>query len=238
MPQRKFFDWHVKKFIDKKKKVYVIISDAMRFEIGEELSRMIGQENRFEAEVKHMVTGLPSYTQLGMASLLPNDSLVVNSDKSATVNVDGQSSSGIVNRRKILDNGTEASIRTTAITSETLLGFNKDQARDLVREHNVVYIYHDVIDDRGDDRDTETQVFAATEEALEDLTKMVTKLTSANATNLLITADHGFIYQEDIEESEFSTSDVGGDEVTKNNRRFKLGKGLTKSRRCQSLRTS
>ena len=53
------------------------------------------------------------------------------------------------------------------------------------------------------------------------------KLTNANASNLLITADHGFIYQNrPLEESDFLSSEPDGEEVLYRDRRFVLGRGL------------
>ncbi|MBK7751611.1 MAG: PglZ domain-containing protein [Flavobacteriales bacterium] len=73
--QRRFFKEYVAPYIQKNLRVVVIISDALRYECGEELSRMLLAENRYEATVQGMVSGLPSYTQLGMASLLPQEGL-------------------------------------------------------------------------------------------------------------------------------------------------------------------
>ena len=52
-----------------------------------------------------------------------------------------------------------------------------------------------MIDARGDSAKTEEQVFEAVEDTLDELVTLVRKLTSANASNILVTADHGFIYQ-------------------------------------------
>ena len=67
----------MKPFLDANKKVAVIISDALRYECGEELWRKIRQENRYEARLSFMQSALPSYTQLGMASLLPNKEIAI-----------------------------------------------------------------------------------------------------------------------------------------------------------------
>ena len=197
----------------------------MRFEVGEELSRLIRQENRFEAELKHMATGLPSYTQLGMASLLPNQSREIKADGNTSVLVDGESSAGLANRDKILKSATNN--RAQAVKADDVLAMTPDQRRQLVRDNDVVYVYHNQIDKVGHTRDTETRVFGATEEALAELAKIVTKLTSAKATNLLITADHGFIFQDEVEESDYSLAEAGGSELFNTDRRFIIGRGLT-----------
>ena len=224
--QSSFFrHWVQQPFLDKGKKVCVIISDALRYEIGEELASLIRQENRYEATVKPALSMLPSYTQLGMAALLPNQTLALTPNKTGTVKVDGQSSQGSKNRLKILAAALPG--QATVIKAEQLAQLNREDSRALFRDHSVVYVYHNRIDATGDKRDTEDRVFEAVEETCQELIQLVKKLTNANATNLIVTADHGFIYQNRaIAESDFSTSEVQGDEITLRDRRFSLGKGL------------
>ena len=70
-------------------------------------------------------------------------------------------------------------------------------------------------------------MFGAAEETLDELLRLVKKLTNANASNLLITADHGFIYQNrPLAESDFLSAEPEGREVLYTDRRFVLGKGL------------
>lgn len=223
--QKRFFDTWVHPFLRKNNKVSVIISDAMRFEIGEELLGLIRQEDRYEATLEPALSMLPSYTQLGMAALLPNKEISLTEDGNATAIVDGQSSAGTENRKKILEQATDQ--RGTAIRAEQLLGMNKEECRALLRDHDVVYVYHNRIDATGDKMESEERVFEAVEETLVELIKIIKKLTAANANNLLVTSDHGFIYQNrPIDESDFSDSKPAGDEIFKYDRRFVLGKGL------------
>ncbi len=224
MLQRNFFGRCVKPFIERKTKVCVVISDAFRYEVGEELQSLIRREDRFEAELEPALSMLPSYTQLGMAALLPNQALQLAENDSGDAMVNGQSAQGAVNRGKIL----AAVVPNSAVVlAKDLLAMNQADARALLRDNDVVYVYHNLIDKTGDTRDTEERVFAAAEETLSELVRLVKKLTNANASNLLITADHGFIYQNrPLEESDFLSSEPDGDEVLYRDRRFVLGRGL------------
>lgn len=223
--QKNFFNRCVQPFLNKDKKVYVIISDALRYEIGDELLSLIRQEDRFDASLIPALSMLPSYTQLGMAALLPNKELELADNDTGAVNVDGQSSQGTANRIKILDQTIKQ--RGTALRAEELMSLNRDDCRALVRDHDVVYIYHNLIDKTGDSRDSEERVFNAVEDTLQELVKIVKKLASANANNLLLTTDHGFIYQNRVlEESDFSSASIEGEQIRFRNRRFVLGKGL------------
>ena len=222
--QRNFFSRYVQPFVERKTKVCVLISDAFRYEVGEELQSLIRQEDRFEADLEPMLSMLPSYTQLGMAALLPNSSLQLADNDSGDAIVDGQSAQGSVNRGKILATRVPAS---QVVRAKDLLAMNQADSRALLRDNEVVYVYHNLIDKTGDTRDTEERVFAAAEETLSELIRLVKKLTNANASNLLITADHGFIYQNHpLQESDFLSGEPEGDEVLYRDRRFVLGRSL------------
>jgi hypothetical protein len=95
------------------------------------------------APLTPLLSVLPSYTQLGMAALLPQQTLEISAD-GRTVLVDGKSSVGTENRKKILDAALPG--RATAIRADALLGMSRDESRALVRDHDVVYVYHNRID--------------------------------------------------------------------------------------------
>lgn len=226
--QTRFFDLWVRPFLQKDVKVCVIISDALRYEIGEELLGLIRQEDRYSAELSPMLSTLPSYTQLGMAALLPHKELRIADNETGSVLADGQSSQGLANRTKILQQG--LSQRATALKADNLMGLKNDDARILIREHDVIYIYHNRIDLTGDKRESEEHVFEAVQETLQDVIRLIKKLTGANANNILVTSDHGFIYQNrPIDESDYSGVDAEGEQILFRDRRFVIGKGFKES---------
>lgn len=226
--QKAFFEHWVRPYLRKDKRICVIISDAMRYEIGDELLGLIRQEDRYSAEIEPALSTLPSYTQLGMAALLPNKSLAIADNDTGTVLVDGQSSQGTVNRTKILQAALDG--RGQAVKAEDFMQLNRDDSRELLKGNDVVYIYHNRIDHTGDKMHSEGQAFEAAEQTLDDLIRLIKKLTAANANNLLITADHGFIYQNrELDESDFLGDAVSGDDIRYRDRRFVLGKGLSAS---------
>ncbi|MCY0967155.1 BREX-1 system phosphatase PglZ type A [Parathalassolituus penaei] len=232
--QSQFYRHWVKPFIEKGTKVCVVISDAMRYEIGDELQRAIRKEDRFDCDLNPMLSALPSYTQLGMASLLPHTSLEISSNDTGTVLVDGVSSQGTANRSKIL--AAALSGRGQAIKAEEFSALNRDASRELIKANDVLYVYHNRIDHTGDKMHSEGEAFDAAERTLEDLLKLVKKLTAANVSNILVTADHGFIYQNrELDESDFINDEVSGQSVLYRDRRFVLGQGLRDSENCHSF---
>ena len=224
--QREFFTQQVSEYSKNNTKVAVLISDALRFEIGQELTWLVEHEDRYAADLQVMLAMLPSYTQLGMAALLPGKEISI--VESGTVQIDGQSTAGKDNRAKILGNAITDG--ATAIGSEEFLNMSKEESRTLFRDHCVVYIYHNQIDAAGDAPKTEERVFEAAEDALKEIIDIIKKLTTANFTHILITADHGFIYQhKPIDKSEYASLDIEGDTIFMRNRRFVVGNGLKPS---------
>jgi uncharacterized protein (TIGR02687 family) len=237
VPQNNFYNHWVKtKYLDKNKKVCVIISDAFRYEAGDEMVSRIRQEDRFEAELEHALSAMPSYTQLGMASLLPQSReypLQLADNKTGTVFMGELSTQGTDNRDKILK--TIHGDRASAVQAMSLIEMTQSDSRELLKANDVLYIYHNRIDHTGDKMQSEGEAFEATEKTFDDLLKLIKKLTNANANNLLITADHGFIYQNSkLEESDYLAKDVDG-EILYNDRRFVLGKGLTSGKSLKAF---
>ena len=232
--QSQFFARFVQPYLERKSKVCVLISDAFRYEVGEELQSLIRREDRFDAELVPALACLPSYTQLGMASLLPHQTLQLADDGSGEALVDGTSATGSSNRARILANTVPAS---TVMLAKDVLKMGKEDSRTLIRDHDVIYIYHNLIDKTGDTRDTEERVFGAAEETLDELLLVIKKLVNANASNLLVTADHGFIYQNHpLQDSDFVSTEPDGAEILYTDRRFILGRGLRESSSFKAFR--
>jgi uncharacterized protein (TIGR02687 family) len=224
--QANFYQEQAAEYRRKDQKVAVIISDALRFEVGEECLRRIRALDRFDAELRPMISSLPSYTQLGMAALLPHSALALAEDGSGDVISDGENTKGLAAREKLLAAGRKGD-SAKALKSEDVMNMRADDGKALFRDHHIVYVYHNRIDAIGDKLQTEDKLPEAAEDAIEDLTKLVRKLTSANFSNILITADHGFLYQHRaLDESDFAIADPQGAEILFRNRRFVIGRGL------------
>ncbi|HAE41259.1 MAG TPA: BREX-1 system phosphatase PglZ type A [Candidatus Riflebacteria bacterium] len=222
--QRNFFAQRVVPFIEKNHRVCIVVSDALRYEIGEELTEKLNQNNRFEAKLEAALAMLPSYTQLGMAALLPNSSLALTENESGNVLVDDLNSQGTAGRQKIM--GRFKNKKLIAASAVDVLAMNQDDRRAFLKDNDVIYIYHDRIDAAGK-RDTDDRVFEAAEETVNELIQLVRKLSAANASNILITSDHGFLYQYQlVEESDFAGDEPTGREIFIKDRRFVIGKGL------------
>lgn len=192
--QNRFFAGSVDSILQasSRNRAFVIISDAFRYEAAEELMRQINGKYRFKAKLDAMLGVLPSSTSLGMAALLPHGKLAYKEDGTGEVLVDGQMTASLEQRAKLL-----AAREGTAIRAEELMAMSKEQGRELVKPYRVVYIYHNRVDAIGDKAVTESQVFEAVGKSIEELEALAAFIiNSLNGTVVLLTADHGFIYQE------------------------------------------
>src|SRR5262249_20181426 len=136
----------------KGQKVFVIISDALRYEAAMDYAQRLRSANRWTADVDALFGALPSYTQLGMASLLPGKERAIDGS-TANVTVDGRSASGTPNREQILR--LRSGVRAVALQAEAFLELNtKTDGRALMRDHDVIYIFHNQIDKVGDAANT------------------------------------------------------------------------------------
>ncbi len=133
---------------------------------------------------------LPSCTSVGMAALLPHDRFVLDDDGRPVL--DGQVA-GAADREKILKQAEPASI---CVKAEDLLAMTTQAGREFVKDTRVVYIYHNRIDAIGDKQATEESTFEAAAIAIQELKRLVEFIHGClNGSRILVTADHGFLFQ-------------------------------------------
>ena len=219
-----FYHYNIKNLQIRGNKAVVLISDAMRYEIGDELVSEINSQQRYKASIQPLLASAPTYTQLGMAALLPHETLTISSDGSA-VYAGGVSTQGIVNREKILKNASDG--KAVALDSDDILKMKSDDLRTIIKDNSVIYVYHDLIDREGEDN-----LFKAAHEAIDELKNIIRKLGSSNANTIYVTADHGFLFQEsDLESHQYiSDGSVRGKDVHQvSGRRCAIGYDLEPS---------
>lgn len=190
--QEDFYRNYLKAY-EGKNRVIVIISDAFRYECAKELMERLELDEKCTPKLDCMISSLPSVTSVGMASLLPHKELEI--DEKLNVTVDGQTCGDLTSRDKILKAQNENSI---ALSFDDLINANQERLRELLQGRNIVYIYHNQVDARGDKPASENEVFKACEEAIKEIHRLVHRLTMyLSAPKFFITADHGFLYKRD-----------------------------------------
>lgn len=217
--QRRFYSRYVSPNVSKGNRVFVIISDALRYEVAAELAESLGHNTKGKATLESVQTIFPSITKFGMAALLPGKEVLAN--EKIDVFVDGNSTISTAQRGAILNDANPASV---AVSYKELLQMKKQERRDLVAGKEIIYIYHNVIDATGDKAPTETKVFEACDTAIDELTAIVKIITGdLSGVNIFITADHGFLYTfKPLEESQKISRQTFDGEVYELGRRYAL----------------
>jgi uncharacterized protein (TIGR02687 family) len=194
--QRKFYSRYVSRYRDR---VVVIISDALRYETGRSLWERLQDDEKCSAKLEAMLSVLPSYTRLGMAALLPHKSLEITDD--FRVLTDGSVCDDLKQREIILQS---YSPKSRCVQFDDIKAMKESPLRKVFNGMDVIYIYHNQIDARGDKVNTEDEVFTACEEAVNEIYDLIKRLTDrVSATHYIVTADHGFIYKRDkLQESD------------------------------------
>lgn len=228
--QQHFFQRHVLPLLSAapKRRVVVIISDAFRYEAAVELCDRINDKRYSEATLSSQLGVLPSYTTLGMAALLPHKTLEYRASVADDVFVDGLSSKGTVARNKIL-----SAHGGLAVTAEMVKSWSREEGREILKDQALVYVYHNIIDDRSDKGGpSEVDTFKHVEDAIEDLTELSRKIMMHfNTSTVLITADHGFLFQySKLEAADRSTVAEKPMNALKSKKRYVVGFDLPESK--------
>jgi len=186
--QRNFFSECV---AGNKERTVVILSDAMRYEVGAELAAVLAQDPKSTVQLNARLGVLPSYTRLGMAALLPHTRMEMTQDYQ--VLVDGMPCENLTQRQAILQKRVPQS---ACIQFDDLKNLKSNDLRAVFTGKQVVYIYHNQIDARGDKPNTEDEVLSACREAVVEIAAMIRRIAgSANTLHFIVTADQGFLYK-------------------------------------------
>jgi uncharacterized protein (TIGR02687 family) len=206
--QTEFFRKNVTPILQRndREKVFVLISDALRYEVASELAELIEKELRGDIDLKPQFGVLPSITRLGMAALLPGKTLELIPGVDNVLR-DGLNTQGVEARAQVLNKN--SGVEATVLSASDLLAMTSEKGREAIKPYRLIYIYHDVIDGIGDKPAVERLGLVACDIAIQELLRLVKRLcNSLNATHVLITADHGFLYQRaEIDKLKLSKAD-------------------------------
>jgi uncharacterized protein (TIGR02687 family) len=224
IPVLKQYDFFKNEIEPLNQKVVVFISDALRYEVAHELLSELHSDVKNTAKIKYMMASIPSKTNIGMAQLLPPGDLVYNNGDISNSTI---STEGLPNRNILLQRFKSDSL---AVQFSEITSNSQEKNREIFK-NAVVYIYHDIIDSTGDKRASERRTFDVVPQAIEEIKRLVKSLHATfNVSKVIITADHGFLYNDrEIEDKDLeSISDPNP--MTSHNRYF-----ITSSKSQQPL---
>lgn len=231
--QTGFYLSQVDGLLGKSRRMWVVISDALRFEVGAELAERLERETQGRVDLSSMQAVFPSITKCGMAALLPHTTYRLGEAATApgsalTVTVGGRPARSTEEREEVVRSFLEAyhpDVRGTALQASSFLKLGREGRRTAVGDASLVYLYHNRIDAVGDEATTEDDVFRACEETVTELSALVGLLVREfRATDVVVTADHGFTYTyEPLSETDkVSLCEVDGP-VVESGKRYVVG---------------
>lgn len=184
-------DFYLKWVKPAESKVYVIISDAMRYGVGVSLMETLKRDMQCQVDISSCQAIFPTVTKFGMAALLPHKNLSVEDKGNGSLSVlaDGlPTDSG--NRDKVLK---QANPNSVAVKYSDIIELRRAERQEIVKGKDVVYIYHDRIDETA--HTSEKNVFAACGEAINEIKNLIRIICNEfGGTHIIVTADHGFLY--------------------------------------------
>ncbi len=210
-----------------KKRAWVIVSDALRYEVAAELSERLERETKGSCELGSAQSALPSITKCGMSAVLPAGSYALaprEGSRGFSVLVDGEEAVGCAGRQQAIRRTCPKGV---AVAFDDFMNeMGRAERKEAVGASDVVYVFHNAIDALGDKQATERKVFQGCEDAVEELTAAVKLVVREfGAAEVLITADHGFLYTDQplAEPEHASIFEVAG-EVVESGRRYAVAR--------------
>lgn len=188
VPQQVDFYGQIK---DEDNRIFVIISDAFRYEVAASLAEQLRRETQSKVALRACSGIFPTITKFGMAALLPHKELTVEERSSGGLQIlaDGMSTEA-GNRDKVLKTANRNSV---ALKYTDIAPMKRAERSALVKGMDVVYIYHDKVDEASHTSDS--MVFPACDDAIEEIKNIVRIIRNEfSGTRVYITADHGFLY--------------------------------------------
>lgn len=187
--QQDFYEDKIKPI---QKKVAVIVSDALRYEVAQELVGELAK-SKHVASLKPALAMLPTETKYCKPSLLPHRELkLYGKGEEQDMAVDDHILDSTQKRSEHLQNYRNGAV---CVPFEMVAEYNQDKNREIFK-HPLVYIFHDVIDKTGHDGNSK-QIVNNCREAIRELTTMIPKIHATyNVTEIYITSDHGFLFND------------------------------------------
>lgn len=178
-------------------KVAYFLVDALRYEMAVELCEGLGKD--FEVDIEPAFGQLPGITAVGMAALLPGaeGGLALESYSGRMrVCLQGEPVNDRSTRVAWLQKKAGASVKVFKLGDVVRL--TPKRKKDLV-EAQLVVVTSQEIDRHGEEGEEEEETRLYMDEVLEKLRRGLRNLVQSGIDNIVIAADHGFIFVEGLE---------------------------------------
>ena len=214
-------DFYAEKVRPSDTRVFVIVSDALRYEVAAVLAEQLRRETQSKVTLESRQGIFPTITKFGMAALLPHRKLSVTPKSNGQLQVlaDGKTTDA-GDRDGVLK---AANSHSVALKYKDIIDMKRADRAALVKGMEVVYIYHDRIDEASHSDDAE--VFSACEQAIQEIKTMIRMIVNEfSGVRVLVTADHGFLYTYSALQEDSKVSSGFGNKTVEMGRRYVIAK--------------
>jgi hypothetical protein len=203
------------------KPVAYFFVDAMRFEMGVELSERLPKS--VEVSVRPAVCALPSITPIGMAALQPGASSsfsVIEQAGTLGVRIDDAFLPDLAARKKFAASRVP---RLADVALDELLSLQPSRLAKKIEGAQVIIVRSQEIDHAGE-RGFTFQARQVMDTVIDNLARAIRKLAAAGVEHCVLTADHGHLFFPSDRDESMRIDAPGGDEIDLH-RRCWIGRG-------------
>lgn len=180
------------------KQTAVLIVDALRYEMGKEIYSMIDEVKN--KSLTPLISAIPSVTEFGMASLLPNGNarIRVKADNDSVKIIDGNFNMPLNNKAERIKYFLEQSGDRGCIKSlSDIVDAPTNNLKNEFKSKDRILIFSSEIDEAGHIEDSSIQMFPG---LLNKIQSSIKKLVQIGFPRIVVVADHGFILTSGLEE--------------------------------------
>jgi hypothetical protein len=220
--QNQIFSQYVEPIMHKNIKIAYILVDALRFEMGKELIDGLAED--FVIGITPVISMIPSVTATGMAALMPGAHQGLNLMEISGGKIAPAIESFILkDRQSRVKYFREKIDKTIDVCKLNELIKPSPKRKHSIKDADIILVTSQEIDRWGEEADEEDEVRVYIDEVLEKLRKSIRRLAAMDVTHIIITADHGHLFQENIEKG--MHMDAPGGETREIHRRYWIGNG-------------
>lgn len=171
-----------------KLKTVIIVSDALRYDLARELVERLARKKHV-AELSSALAMLPTETKYCKPALLPHKTLACTG---TDMEVDGNILSSTSLRTARLTAYNEDAV---CVDYDDFMAKDKKEKREVLK-NKLVYIFHNTLDDRCHGCNL-VGFASACKDTLDELERLIPLIHDfGNVTEVYVTADHGFLYND------------------------------------------
>ena len=194
--------------------ITVIISDALRYEMAEELMEKLGSI-KHSAKMEVMLGTLPTETKYAKYSLFPYSKLTLDGDEMKMDTIGTTS----ISKDQCTTHLTKFKEGSLCVNFDKVKNYSDENRSLYFKGRPIVYVFHDTIDDTGHN-DNPSRTVNECRSSIVELVEFIGRLhASYNVSNVILTSDHGFLLN-DIEFKDKDKQPVKEDYVEKKTRYY------------------